>query len=128
MRCLVRIQRDFLVCGERGLKPLTRAEVAEMLDVHESTVSRAVAGKYVELPGRRIVPLETFFDSAAPVKCVIRELVENEETSLSDQAIADVLAERGYNVARRTVAKYRNALNILPSSLRDRDRELRAHP
>jgi RNA polymerase sigma-54 factor len=128
MRCLVRIQRDFLVRGERGLKPLTRAEVAEMLDVHESTVSRAVAGKYVELPGRRIVPLETFFDSAAPVKCVIRELVENEETSLSDQAIADVLAERGYNVARRTVAKYRNALNILPSSLRDRDRELRAHP
>lgn len=126
MRCLVGIQRDFLERGERGLKPLTRAEVAEMMDVHESTVSRAVAGKYVELPGRRIVPLETFFDSAAPVKCMIRELIEHEESSLSDQAIAERLAEKGYDVARRTVAKYRNALNILPSSLRDRDRELRA--
>jgi len=125
MRCLVGIQQDFLVRGERGLKPLTRARVAEMLDVHESTVSRAVAGKYVELPGGRIVPLEVFFDSAAPLKCVIRELIENERRSLSDQAIADRLAEQGYDVARRTVAKYRNALNILPSSLRDRDRELR---
>jgi len=128
MRCLVGVQKSFLVRGERGLKPLTRAEVAEMMDVHESTVSRAVAGKYVELPGRRIVPLATFFDSAAPVKCLIRELIEKEESSLSDQAIADILGERGYDVARRTVAKYRNALNILPSSLRDRDRELRAHP
>ena len=125
MRCLVGVQRDFLERGERGLKPLTRAEVAEMIDVHESTVSRAVAGKYVELPGRRIVPLETFFDSAAPLKCMIRELIEHEESSLSDQAIAERLAEKGYDVARRTVAKYRNALNILPSSLRDRDRELR---
>lgn len=128
MRCLVGIQRDFLVRGERGLKPLTRARVAELMGVHESTVSRAVAGKYVELPGRRIVPLETFFDSAAPVKCLIRELIETEECSLSDQAIADILVERGYDVARRTVAKYRNALNILPSSLRDRDRELREEP
>ena len=125
MRCLVDLQTDYLVRGEQGLKPLTRARVAEIMAVHESTVSRAVSDKYVQLPNGRIVPLETFFDSAAPIKCLIRELVDEEKTPLSDQEIAERLAEHGHDVARRTVAKYRNALNILPSSLRQRERELR---
>jgi RNA polymerase sigma-54 factor len=118
MRCLVDYQRDFLVDGERSLKPLTRAEIAEIMGVHESTVSRAVAGKYVELPCGEVVSLETFFDSTAPIKRRIEELVAEEEVPLSDRAIAERLGEQGYPVARRTVAKYRNALNILPSSLR----------
>ncbi len=125
MRHLVDYQREFLEGGEQCLKPLTRAEVADWMDVHESTISRAVAGKYVELPCGRIVPLEVFFDSAAPVKHLIREFVEQEEECLSDSAIAEKLAQHGYDVARRTVAKYRNALEILPSSLRRRERELR---
>jgi RNA polymerase sigma-54 factor len=124
MRCLVAYQRDFLVEGERKLKPLTRASVAEMMEVHESTVCRAVAGKYALLPRGRIVPLSKFFDSAAPIKRMIEELVDQEAQPLSDQAIADRLCEQGYDVARRTVTKYRNALGILPSSLRRRGRDL----
>jgi RNA polymerase sigma-54 factor len=116
--CLVTCQSDFLRRGEARLKPLTRAGVAEMMGVHESTVSRAVAGKYALLPSGRIVQLAKFFDSAAPMKRMIRELVDHETKPLSDQAIADALCERGYEVARRTVAKYRNALKILPSSQR----------
>lgn len=125
---LVDYQREFLDRGEAYLRPLTRAQVAAEMGVHESTVSRAVAGKYVQLPSARIVPLEVFFDTAAPVKCLIRELVEQEEEPLSDSALAERLAEYGHDVARRTVAKYRNALDILPSSLRRRERELRGVP
>jgi RNA polymerase sigma-54 factor len=124
MDCLVDCQRDFLVDGERHLKPLTRAQVAEMMDVHESTVSRAVAGKYVLLPCGKVVPMDIFFDSAAPIKHLIQELVDQEETALSDSAIVEKLKEQGYDIARRTVAKHRNALNILPSSLRRRSKEL----
>lgn len=124
MRCLIDYQRDFLHHGERYLRPLTRAEVAEMMDVHESTVSRAVAGKYVKLPCGKVVALETFFDSAAPIKHLIEELIDQEETSLSDRAIAERLKGQGYDISRRTVAKYRNAMNILPSSLRRRSKEL----
>jgi RNA polymerase sigma-54 factor len=124
MCCLVACQRDFLVHGESRLKPLTRARVAEMMDVHESTVCRAVAAKYAQLPCGRVVPLAKFFDSAAPIKRMIEELVDRETQPLSDQAIADRLCEQGYDVARRTVAKYRNALEILPSSLRRRSKDL----
>jgi RNA polymerase sigma-54 factor len=124
MCCLVAYQRDFLAHDEKRLKPLTRARVAEMMDVHESTVCRAVAGKYAVLPCGRIVPLSKFFDSAAPIKRMIEELVDRETQPLSDQAIADSLCEQGYDVARRTVAKYRNTLGILPSSLRKRSKDL----
>ncbi len=118
--CLVDCQREFLAEGEMYLRPLTRARVAEMMDVHESTVSRAVAGKYVQLPRGGMVPMEKFFDSAAPIKRLIEDLVEHEREPLSDGVIAEKLAERGYQVARRTVTKYRNALGILPCSLRRR--------
>ncbi len=122
--CLIDCQREFLGKGEMHLRPLTRARVADMMDVHESTVSRAVAGKYVQLPRGDLVPMDKFFDSAAPIKRVIEDLVEHESEPLSDGVIADKLAERGYQVARRTVAKYRNALGILPCSLRRRGHDV----
>jgi RNA polymerase sigma-54 factor len=115
---LVDYQREFLASGDKYLKPLTRAQLAGVLGVHESTVSRAVAGKVVQLPGGRIVPLARFFDRAAPLKEAIKELIAQEGEPLSDRALAERLAQRGHRVARRTVTKYRNALNILPSSLR----------
>jgi RNA polymerase sigma-54 factor len=125
MMCiLVDCQRDFLSHGERRLNPLTRARVAEMMGVHESTVSRAVADKYVELPTGKVVPLKKFFDSAAPVRQAIQRLVDRESEPLSDSAIARRLRQQGYDVARRTVAKYRNALGILPYSLRRRKKDL----
>jgi RNA polymerase sigma-54 factor len=118
--CLVNYQRDFLAYGERHLRPLTRAQLAAMMGVHESTVSRAVANKYVQLPCGRIIPLASFFDSSAAVKEAIKELIAQENEPLSDREIAERLAQRGHHIARRTVAKYRNALGILPASLRRR--------
>lgn len=115
---LVEYQRGYLAHGDKHLRPLTRAQLAAQMDVHESTVSRAVAGKYAQLPGGRIVPLAKFFDSAAPVKEIIKEMIAQESKPLSDRQIAERLAEQGHRVSRRTVAKYRNALNILPSYLR----------
>jgi RNA polymerase sigma-54 factor len=115
---LVEYQQGYLAHGAKHLRPLTRAQLAAQMDVHESTVSRAVAGKYAQLPSGRIVPLTKFFDSAAPVKEIIRELIAREGKPLSDRQIAERLAEQGHRVSRRTVAKYRNALNILPSYLR----------
>jgi RNA polymerase sigma-54 factor len=124
IECLIDCQPDFLIHGETRLKPLTRARVAGMMGVHESTVSRAVAGKYVQLPCGEVVPLEKFFDSAAPVKRMIEDLVDQEREPLSDSMIAEKLAEQGHDIARRTVAKYRNALGILPYSLRRRRKDL----
>lgn len=117
-RCVVEIQRDFLENGVRALKPLTRAKVATMLDLHESTVSRATASKYVMLPTGEVIPFSNFFVANLSVKDVIKELVEKETTPLTDQELADLLKCRDIKVARRTVAKYREQLSILPSTLR----------
>ncbi len=122
MLALVREQEAFIRHGPRHLKPLTRAQLAESLGLHESIVSRAVANKYVQLPNSRIVPMSIFFDDSLPVKEVIQEIIAQEEEPLSDREIAEELARRGYQVARRTVAKYRDALGILPAALRFRGR------
>jgi len=111
-------QTAFLRHGPRHLAPLTRAEVAEALGLHESTVSRATAGKYVLLPNRQIVPYGMFFKAALSVQDVLRELVAAERRPLTDTELANALASRGYKIARRTVAKYREQMGILPSSLR----------
>lgn len=111
-------QIAFLRHGPRHLLPLTRAQVAEAIDVHESTVSRATADKFVMLPSRQVVPYALFFKASLSVQDVLREIVEREDHPLTDTEIQALLARQGYRIARRTVAKYRNELGILPSSLR----------
>jgi len=111
-------QEDFLRYGVRELKPLTRAAVAQALGVHESTVSRATANKYVLLPERRVIPFSDFFTASLGVKDVIRELVSHETYSLTDDEICEKLKEMGIGIARRTVAKYRGELGIPPSTMR----------
>jgi len=111
-------QIAYLRHGPRHLLPLTRAQVAEAIDVHESTVSRATADKYVMLPSRQVVPYALFFKASLSVQDVLRELVAMEDHPLTDAELQALLAEQGYRIARRTVAKYRNEMGILPSSLR----------
>lgn len=115
---VVERQSDFLDRGWRDLRRLTRAEVADDLGLHESTVSRAISNKYAQLPGGQIIPLADFFDGSLAIKDVIRELIEGETEPQSDQAITDRLASLGYPIARRTVAKYREAMGVLPARLR----------
>lgn len=117
---LIELQRDFLERGPSGLKPLTRADVARRLDLHESTVSRATDGKFILLPDGRSVPFDDFFDSSLPVKKALRELIadENARHPFSDEQLTRLLARRGMHVARRTIAKYREEIGILPSRLR----------
>lgn len=120
MQMIAERQRDFIVGGDRDLHPLTRAQVAKALGVHESTISRAVAGKSIALPNGRIVPLSKFFDRSLSVRDRVRQLVEREPHPLTDDEIAAALAEEGIRVARRTVAKYRHMLGILPANVRAR--------
>lgn len=115
---IVEAQTEFLQNGVRSLKPLTRAAVAYHLGMHESTVSRATASKYVMLPSRKVIPFSDFFTASLSVMDVIKELIAIETSPLTDQEIADELARRAIVIARRTVAKYREQLGILPSSLR----------
>ncbi len=111
-------QRNYIIYGEEYLKPMTRAQFAKELDVHESTISRAVASKTIQLPNKRIVPMSSFFDRSLNVRTVLREMISNEARPMSDTELATQLAKRGYPVARRTVAKYRSMEGILPAHLR----------
>lgn len=127
MRCLVREQAAFLEFGEQALRPLTLREVAAQVGLHESTISRAIARKYVRTP-RGTIPLRAFFASgietvaggeasSTAIQAMIRRLIEaeNPRKPLSDARLAETLKATGVPVARRTVAKYREAMNI-PSS------------
>lgn len=119
MELLVTTQRQFILHGEMHLLPLTRARMARELDVHESTISRAVSDKAIQLPTGRIIPLSTFFDRNLQVRTVLKQIISQEPTSnFSDSQLADILKRQGYPVARRTVAKYRSMEGILPSHLR----------
>lgn len=115
---LVVLQRGFVLNGDGYLLPLTRASLAEELQVHESTISRAVSSKTVELPNGRIVPLAKFFDRSLNVRTALKKVIEQETCPLSDSELVDILKRQGFNVARRTVAKYRAMEGILPSHLR----------
>jgi RNA polymerase sigma-54 factor len=117
-------QRAFILGTDRDLRPLTRAELARRLEVHESTVSRAVANKRAALPSGRIVPIARFFDRSLSVRDMVREIVSDESKALSDTEIVSLLEQQGVHIARRTVAKYRAMEGILPMSLR---RSQRAH-
>src|SRR5947208_2941185 len=127
-RQIVARQRDFLEHGPSHLKPMTMAEVADAVGVHETTVSRAVSGKYMATP-QGTFEMKYFFTpgyqtatgeslSNTSVKEAILDLVKSEEGNapLSDKEIVEILSKRGIPIARRTVAKYRTELNILPSN------------
>ncbi|HPU55386.1 MAG TPA: RNA polymerase factor sigma-54 [Verrucomicrobiota bacterium] len=127
---IVKRQREFMEKGVSALKPLTMVQVAEVVDVHETTVSRAVSGKYMETP-QGIFEMKYFFTagiqtasgdglSNTSVKDMIADIFKKEDPTkpLSDQEVVKILKERGIVIARRTVAKYRTELNILPSNLR----------
>lgn len=118
MQKLVCIQRNFILNGETELQPLTRAQLADDLGVHESTISRAVSGKTVQLPNKRIIPLSMMFDRSLPVRTILKQIISDEVKPLSDQQLTEILQEQGYDVARRTVAKYRSMEGILPARLR----------
>ena len=120
--CLIDRQRDYLLNGVQHIVPLTRAEVGELIGMHESTVSRATAEKYVMIPSGEVVPFSHFFTASLGVKDQIKRMIEAEDPKhpLSDQEIADALGEEGIALARRTVAKYRDELQILPARLRHR--------
>ena len=124
------LQRDFFYRGPSALRPLTMKQMADRLDIHETTVSRAVNGKYVRtLFGA--VEYRSFFVggyrtgdggevSTGAVMEKLREIVSGEDPAhpLSDDAIAAALGKAGFPVARRTVAKYRTRMGILPTNLR----------
>ncbi len=117
-QCIVDHQKEYLRHGIRFIQPLTRAEMATILGLHESTISRATASKYIMLPNRKVVALGTFFTASLSVMDVMREIVANEMSPMADMQIAEELSRRGIHIARRTVTKYRDKLAILPSSLR----------
>lgn len=129
-REIVHRQRDFMEKGVAHLKPMTMVQIAEVVGVHETTVSRAVSAKYIDTP-QGIFEMKYFFTSGIQtvdgvgmsnksVKDMIADMFRQEAPSkpLSDQEIVKMLQEKGITIARRTVAKYRAELNILPSNLR----------
>jgi RNA polymerase sigma-54 factor len=118
MQLLVTKQERFILEGPRHLTPMTRAQIAKQVGVHESTISRAVANKSVALPDGRIIPLAKFFDRSLSVRDRIKEIVENETKPLTDDQIVSLLKKDGVKIARRTVAKYRSIEGILPARLR----------
>jgi RNA polymerase sigma-54 factor len=132
MHFIVDRQREFFEKGVEYLKPLTLREVADVINMHESTVSRVTNEKYVQTP-RGLLPLKFFFSSglatttgedasARSIKAQIKKLVDDEDPRrpLTDQEIVQQFEQRGVKIARRTVAKYRDQLNILPARMRKR--------
>ena len=129
-REIVKRQREFMEKGVAHLKPMNMAQIAEVVGVHETTVSRAVSGKYMQTP-QGMFEMRFFFTaglhtaagadvSNASVKDMIAEIFKHENPArpLADQEVVKMIAEKGITIARRTVAKYREELNILPSNLR----------
>jgi RNA polymerase sigma-54 factor len=132
MNYIVERQRDYFEKGVQYLKPLTLREVAEVIGMHESTVSRVTNEKFVQTP-RGVLPLKFFFSSglsttdgddvsARGIKDQIKKLVDGEDAKdpLTDQAIVDILKNEGVVIARRTVAKYRDQLGVLSARMRRR--------
>ena len=118
MREIVTFQREFILKGDGYLHPLTRATLAVELQVHESTISRAVASKTAQLPSGHIIPLAKFFDRSLHVRTALKQIIEQEAQPYSDTELVELLNQQGFSVARRTVAKYRAMEGILPSHLR----------
>ena len=111
-------QRQFVRDGRRGHVPLTRSDIARDLGIHESTVSRAIRDKHVQLPAGHVVPFADFFGAAQSVHECLRAIVAAEGRPMSDAELAGELGVRGHRVARRTVAKYRAQLGIARQPVR----------
>jgi RNA polymerase sigma-54 factor len=131
-RCIVDRQRSFFEYGDEAMKPLVLRDIAETVDMHESTISRVTTQKYMHTP-RGIYEFKYFFSShvgtsdggecsATAIRAIIKKLVaaETPNKPLSDSKIASLLADQGIKVARRTIAKYREAMGIPPSNERKR--------
>ncbi len=131
-REILQHQQDFFTGGVSGLKPLTMTQIADIIGVHETTVSRALANKYIQTP-HGVFEMKFFFTSGyqsdagqsvanTSVKEMIADIVAGEDPGapLSDQDIVGLLQSKGLKIARRTVAKYREVLGLLPSNLRRR--------
>lgn len=129
---VVHYQEDFFENGDKHLKTLTLRQIADEVGIHESTVSRSINGKYMQTP-RGLFEIKYFFTSgvqsnygegiaSGSIKTIIREIVngENPQNPYSDQALAEMLAKRGIDISRRTVAKYRDEMNLPSSSKRKR--------
>lgn len=128
---ILKFQKDFFIEGEKALKPLTLKDIADDIEMHESTISRATNGKYVQTP-RGLFELKYFFSSgilgeegdisSTSIKVTLKDIVDGEDPKkpYSDQKISDLLKEQGINISRRTVAKYRDELGIPSSSMRRR--------
>ena len=129
---IVAHQQGFLDYGDEAMKPLILHDIAQAVDMHESTISRVTTQKYMHTP-RGIFELKYFFSShvsttsggecsSTAIRAIIRKLVaaENAKKPLSDSKIAAILKDQGINVARRTIAKYREAMSIPPSNERKR--------
>jgi RNA polymerase sigma-54 factor len=127
---ILKRQGEFMEHGASRLRPMTMSQVADVVGVHETTVSRAVSGKYIETP-HGVLEMKYFFTSGlaskdgsslanTSVKEMLGELVKKEDANkpLSDEDLVKLFTDKGIKIARRTVAKYRAELNILPSHLR----------
>ncbi|NLL18421.1 MAG: RNA polymerase factor sigma-54 [Clostridia bacterium] len=132
VKTIVDFQKDFLDYGIRHLKPLTLKQVADVVDLHESTVSRAIANKYVQTP-QGVHELKFFFASGVEkaggqgvasesIKKAMKELIDKEDPAnpLTDQALTDALKRQGVRISRRTVAKYRDEMGIPSAGRRKR--------
>ena len=128
--CIIEQQQDFLEYGEEAMKPLILHDIAKVLELHESTISRVTTQKYLHTP-RGTFELKYFFSShvntekggecsATAIRALLKKLIaaESRKKPLSDSKLAKMLAELGIPVARRTVAKYRESMNIAPSNER----------
>ncbi|GGB46678.1 RNA polymerase factor sigma-54 [Shewanella inventionis] len=128
--CIVQFQQGFFEYGEEAMKPMVLNDIAEAVEMHESTISRVTTQKYMHTP-RGLFELKYFFSShvstddggecsSTAIRAFIKKLVaaENQKKPLSDSKMAELLAEQGINVARRTIAKYREAMLIPPSNQR----------
>jgi RNA polymerase sigma-54 factor len=131
-RCIVDRQRNFFEYGDEAMKPLVLRDIAEAVDMHESTISRVTTQKYMHTP-RGIYEFKYFFSShvgtedggecsATAIRAIVKKLISAETPTkpLSDSKIAALLSEQGINVARRTIAKYRESMAIPPSNERKR--------
>ena len=129
-RAIVEVQEEFIERGIEYIRPLTLQEIADKVGVHEATVSRTTRGKYMQTP-QGSFEMKFFFSpglrrdtgenqSSKSVQSIIKKMIEEEDKAkpMSDQKIADLLKVKGLNIARRTVTKYREALGILPTSMR----------